>query len=802
MKLRFNILFIFLLLKESFLFSQNHFQLSGIITNEKSGEPLAGATVVIAEVKMAVSADSNGRYLIRNLNGGHYVMEISHVGFASISYHLELSGNQQKSFALKPEILENQGVVVTGVAGATNIRKTPIPISSIRKKMLLQTTATNIIDAMTQVPGVAQLSTGPAIAKPFIRGLGYNRVLILNDGVRQEGQQWGDEHGVEVDELSVNRAEILKGPASLVYGSDALAGVINFISNPTVPESVFRGNVISNYQSNNGLFAINGKLESNQNGISWNLSGTYKSAGNYKNRYDGYVLNSGFNERDFNGYLGINKRWGFSHFIFNRFDQRIGLVEGERDSATGKFILLGGSPLERIATQADLKSRNLFVPMQRVQHNKILSDNSFSLKRSRIKINLGFQNNIRQEFGNPEIPEEKSLVFDLNTFTYNLQWQLHEVKEWHTTIGINGMAQQNKNKGMETIVPAYRLFDFGGFVYLQKNFEKATLSGGVRFDNRALHADELWEGNVLKFSAFNRSFNNFSGSIGVSVEPSENLTLKFNLAKGFRSPGIAELASNGEHEGTNRYEYGNINLKPEVSLQGDAGVQLHTEHFSLNASLFYNRMRHFIFYSKLASVQGGDSLVMMNNEFIPAYIYLQQNARLYGGEAAIDLHPHPWDWLHFENSISLVRGVFDNPVDNSKNLPLIPAAKWSSELKAEFKKTGKVIRNGYLSLSMDNIFKQNHPFTGFATENITPRYTLWNFGMGADIVNNKKIHLFSVYLSVTNIANISYQSNLSRFKYMAVNNATGRTGVFNAGRNFSIKLNIPFNISTGKSKQR
>lgn len=801
MKLRFILLFIFLLLKASFLFSQNQYQLSGTITNEKSGEPLTGATVFIAEVNLAVSADSNGNYLIQNLNGGHYVMVISHVGFASVTYHLELNGNRQKSFALKPEILENQGVVVTGIAGATNIRKAPIPITSIRKKMLLQTTATNIIDAITHVPGVAQLSTGPAMAKPFIRGLGYNRVLILNDGVRQEGQQWGDEHGVEVDELSVGRAEILKGPASLVYGSDALAGVINFISNTTVPEGVFRGNVITNYQSNNGLFAINGKLESNQNGMSWNLSGTYKSAGNYKNKYDGYVLNSGFNERDFSGFWSIHKRWGYSHIIFSRFDQHIGLVEGERDSATGKFILWGDSPLERIATHADLKSRNLFVPMQRVQHNKILSDNSFSVKRSRIKINLGFQNNIRQEFGNPEIPDEKSLVFDLKTFTYNLQWQLHEVKEWHTTIGINGMAQQNRNKGIENIVPAYQLFDIGGFVYVQKNFEKATLSGGVRFDNRALQADELWEGGVLKFAAFNRSFHNFSGSIGVSVEPSENLTLKLNLAKGFRSPGIAELASNGEHEGTNRYEYGNINLKPERSLQGDAGFQLHTEHFSLNASLFYNRMRNFIFYSKLASVQGSDSLIMMNNEFIPAYIYLQQNARLYGGEAAVDFHPHPWDWLHFENSISLVRGVFDNPIDNSKNLPLIPAAKWSSELKAEIKKIGKVIRNGYVSLTMDNTFKQSHPFTGFNTENFAPPYTLWNFGLGSDIVKNKNVNLFSVYFSVTNLTNISYQSNLSRFKYMAVNNVTGRTGVFNAGRNFSIKISIPINITREKSKQ-
>ena len=143
---------------------------------------------------------------------------------------VDIRGDVQKDFSLSPEVVENQGVTVTGVSGATQIKKTPTPITILRKENLLKEASTNLMDALSKIPGVSQVSTGPAISKPSIRGLGYNRVVVINDGVRQEGQQWGDEHGIEIDEYGVSKAEILKGPASIMYGSDALAGVVNFIS--------------------------------------------------------------------------------------------------------------------------------------------------------------------------------------------------------------------------------------------------------------------------------------------------------------------------------------------------------------------------------------------------------------------------------------------------------------------------------------------------------------------------------------------------------------------------------------------
>lgn len=768
--------------------------LSGTVTDAKTGEPLAGASVYFADEKTGTATDAKGKYTISNIPDGHHVVEVSYSGYATIVEHMELKQDLEKNFALSPVITENQAVIVTGVSGAMSMRKAPIPVASIRRLELLQNSANNIIDALTRVPGVSQLSTGPAISKPIIRGLGYNRVVTINEGARQEGQQWGDEHGIEIDEMSITKAEVVKGPASLMYGSDAIAGVINLISNVPVADKTIKGNILTNYQSNNGLYALHGNIAGNKNGFNWNAYGTYKSSGDYKNKYDGRVLNSRFNEKNFGGYAGFNKSWGYSHLIFSRFDQAIGLVEGDRDDATGKFILFAGTPVERIATEEDLDGRTLFVPRQRVQHNKLISDNNFAIGKSRLKLNLGYQVNQRKEFGNPEDPSEQELFFDLRTVNYSLQWQLPEIKEWHTTIGVNGMSQSNANKGAEVLIPEYNLFDAGAFVYVQRFFKEGTLSGGLRFDNRYIDSKTFADGPDVKFVAFNRSFANVSGSIGVSYEPAKEVTVKANIARGFRAPSLAELASNGTHEGTNRYEYGDRQLKSETSLQLDGGIEINAEHFSVSLSAFYNRMNDFIFYRKLIAEAGGDSLVNVDGEDITAFQFNQHNAKLAGMEFSIDLHPHPFHWLHFENSFSFVRGRFDHTIDGDKtgsdNLPLIPAPRWTSELRADLKKAGKYFHNFYGRLTLDNTFKQNKAFTGFDTETATGAYSLLHAGIGSDIVIKKKT-LFSLHLSANNITDVAYQNHLSRLKYAAQNRVTGRTGVFNTGRNFSVKLDIP-----------
>lgn len=771
--------------------------LSGKITDAKTGEPLASASIYFSDLKIGASSDQEGFYKIQNIPSGRFLVEVSYLGYTSIIEHIDLKGDVQRDFALQPSVVENEAITVTGVSTATQVRKSPIPVDILKRQDLLKHASTNLIDALSMTPGVSQISTGPAISKPTIRGLGYNRLVVVNDGIRQEGQQWGDEHGIEIDEYSVNKVEILKGPASLMYGSDALAGVVNILTNTPVAGNTIKANFLSNYQTNNGLLGFHGNIAGNVNGFNWNAYGSYKSAYDYKNKYDGRVFNSKFNEKNFGGYIGLNKSWGYSHLLISHFDQNVGLIEGDRDDATGQFLKLinnNGTEEEAIANNDDFKSRSPFVPKQNIRHFKLTSDNSFKAGDGRISFVIGYQRNQRQEFGNVLDPTEKELFFDLHTVNYNLQYHFPSKNNWQTSIGVSGMQQQNKNKGEEALIPEYRLFDAGVFVYSKKTWDKFSVSGGLRYDNRTIHTNQLLDGPDIKFAKFNKQFSNFSGSAGLSYEANDAITLKLNVARGFRSPSIPELASNGAHEGSNRYEYGQQQLKSETSLQLDGGIDINTEHISLSANLFYNSINNFIYYRKLESVFGGDSILDLNGEELMAFQFDQHDAKLYGAEMNLDIHPHPLDWLHVENTFSYVRGRLSEEQDGSKNLPFIPAARLVNEVRGDFNKKGKKVRNLFLSLQLDNTFAQNNAFTGYNTETATKGYSLLNAGFGGDFMNKGKT-LFSIYLAANNLTDEDYQNHLSRLKYTAVNNATGRAGVFNMGRNFSVKLNIPLSFS-------
>jgi iron complex outermembrane recepter protein len=777
--------------------SQQRSEVTGTVTDIKTGLPLRAASVVLSESKMGTTTDSNGRYQLGNVPLGHTIIEVSYEGYRTIVEHVDVrSGNNTRDFTLSSSIVANEAVTITAVGTATSIRKAPVSITRINRSELLGAPSSNIIDAISRQPGVSQLTSGPAISKPIIRGLGYNRLVVINDGIRQEGQQWGDEHGIEIDENSVNRVEIVKGPASLIYGSDALAGVINIITTVPVPVNTIKASVLGSYNTNNKQRSFFGSLGGNQNGVNWNAWGDLTAASDYKNKYDNRVWNSKFNNKNFGGYIGYNAGWGFSHLILSRFDQKLGVVEGERNS-DGSFIKVLPGGLNGNPTENDFSSIHPFIPYQHIRHFKIISDNSFKIGSGKIIVNLGWQRNKRQEFGNPDDAQEKSLYFDLNTINYNIAYHFDDKKGWNTSIGIGGMKQDNKNKGVELLIPQYHLFDAGSFIYTQKTVGKSTFSGGIRVDNRSLHSKELMEGGDLKFAGFTKNFSNVSGSAGISYAATENFVIKLNLARGFRAPSIPELASNGAHEGTNRYEYGEKTLKSETSWQGDFGFEINSEHLLVNAGVFYNAINNFIFYKKLSAVSGGDSLVPVDADLIPAFRFDQHTARLAGFEVLTDFHPHPLDWLHWQNTFSYVKGIFKDPVAGMKNVPFIPAARLLSELKAELFSKGKTLRNCSVFFEVDHTLEQQRPFTAYGTETATKGYTLLNAGLTGNIYSGGKV-LFSLYLLGNNLADVAYQSHLSRLKYADINPVTGRQGVFNMGRNFSIKFNVPLSFGTKK----
>jgi iron complex outermembrane recepter protein len=781
--------FIFAILCSLSSIAQQKTQLSGKITDNKTRLPLAGATVVLVDMRLTTVADSNGIYTFKNVPIGHTAIEISYVGYSTVVEHIDINGTTVKDFSLNSSVVENDAVTVTAVASATSIKKAPIAITRVNRGELLATPSTNIIDALSRQPGISQITTGPAISKPVIRGLGYNRLVVINDGIRQEGQQWGDEHGIEIDENSVNRVEIVKGPASLIYGSDAIAGVINIITTVPPAANVIKGSVLSSYQTNNKQRSLYANVGGNKNGFNWNVWGDYKAASDYKNKYDGNVFNSRFHEGNFGGYAGVNSSWGFTHFIISSFNQKTGIIEGDRD-ASGHFIkhLAGG--VDVTPTKEDYNSIDPYFPYQHIQHFKGISENSFKSGKGRITLNLGWQQNTRTEFGNVDIPTEKSLQFVLRTFNYSTAYHFDDKKGWTLSVGLNGMQQSNKNKGVEVLIPEYSLFDIGTYIYTQKTINKLSLSGGIRFDNRSLDSKAFSENGSTKFSSFTKNFSNVSGSAGLSYAASKEVTLKANVARGFRAPSIPELASNGAHEGTNRYEYGDQALKSEISYQGDLSLEFNSDHVLLNASLFYNSISNFIFYSKLSTKSGTDSLVLVNGNYIPAYKFNQHNAALYGGEFKVDLHPHPLDWLHLESTFSYVKGQFKESVEGTRNVPSVPAARWLNELRGEVSSKGKALRNIVVFFEADHTFSQNNAFTAYDTETPTGAYTLFNAGISGNIARKNKT-IFSVYLLAGNLTDVAYQTHLSRLKYTDVNAVTGRQGVFNMGRNFSIKVNVP-----------
>jgi iron complex outermembrane receptor protein len=771
--------------------------LSGKITDAKTGAALPGASVVIHDINRGSISKDNGTYNLTNIPSGKYVVEVSYVGYASNAQTIDIRNVVQHDFALQQTAVEQEAVIVTGVSSATRIKQNPQPVSVIKRQDFVNTTATNTIDALTKlVPGVNAVTTGPAISKPFIRGLGYNRVLTVNDGVRQEGQQWGDEHGIEIDDYSVQRVEVLKGPASLMYGSDAIAGVINIQSQVPAPEGTIKANFLSEYQTNNALRGFYGNVGGTKNGFSWNAYGTYKGAEDYSNKYDGYVFNSKFYNKNFGGMVGYNGHWGHSNLLVSNFDQHLGIVEGDRDSTTGQFVKQLPNGEEAIATDDDFKSISNEIPYQHIRHFKITSDNNFKIGGSNADVVIGYQHNQRQEFGNPDAPLLPNAWFDLQTLDYALRWHLPYIHNWRTTFGVTGMYQTNQNKAEEVLIPDYNLFDIGGFAFTQYTKNKLTISGGARYDTRHDEGKSMFIDGTEKFGAFNKNFSNVSGSAGLSYEVSKALALKANIARGFRAPNFAELASNGAHEGTNRYEIGNNDLKSEVSLQGDAGVELTTAHVSLDASLFYNHINNFIFYERVQNGAGGDSTTMdpETGQQLDVYKFAQQNANLYGAEFSLDIHPHPLDWLHFKNTFSYTRGQFSQAIDGSDNIPFVPSARLITSLAVDMFRKGNVIRNINAGLESDYNFAQDHPFTGYNTETATPDYWLVGANISADFVSKGKT-ICTLSLTGENLGNVAYQNSLSRFKYLAVNDVTGRQGVFNMGRNFGIKLNVPLSFN-------
>ncbi len=290
--------------------------LTGFIKTKTKQEALPGAVIYLPDLKNGTVSKADGSYEIKNLPKIKTIVQIKLIGYKTFVETIDLAAIMELNVEMEESVIEANEVVVTGVSRATEIKRNPVPMVFIDQHHLTENSSTNIIDAIAKVPGINALATGPNVSKPFIRGLGYNRILTLFDGIRQESQQWGDEHGIEVDQYSIDRIEVVKGPASLIYGSDALAGVVNLIPANPLPEGQVSGALQSNYQTNNGSRGGSFNLTGNSSGFIWGMRTSYKEATNYKNKFDGRVYNTGFCRKEFECIFRIESEMGLFAFEF------------------------------------------------------------------------------------------------------------------------------------------------------------------------------------------------------------------------------------------------------------------------------------------------------------------------------------------------------------------------------------------------------------------------------------------------------------------------------------------------------
>ncbi|MBT8317195.1 MAG: TonB-dependent receptor [Lutibacter sp.] len=734
MKIYISILFIGLS-----LISQAQNKISGIVTNSQN-EPIMGVEIYAEDLNKGTSTNEEGYYELTNLPTTKIKLTAAFIGYQTETKLITIQNNETEiNFVLEEAVFKMDEIIISTAFNklqSQNVMKVDHEsISSLQKKGVA-----TLIEGLTTIPGVSQISTGVSIGKPMIRGLSGNRVLVYSQGVRIENQQFGDEHGLGLNDAGIESVEVIKGPASLLYGSDALGGVLYFIPEKFAEansiKTDFTQKLFSNTLGSNSSIGV----KTSSNNWKFLVRGTYNTQSDYKIPNGDRITNTRFNETDFKTGIGYqnSKFSSVVRYNFNKLD--IGIPEdGVSEQTTSKKTIF---------------------PKQEVNNHLLSLNNIFFFENSKVAVDLGYISNERSEF---EDSNEAALHMKLNTLNYNTKYTLPKLGNIETIVGLQGMHQTNDNYGEEYLIPNAITNDIGLYGTANYEWEMNVLQAGIRFDNRNISSEENGIfGEEGYFEKLNKSYNSFNASLGYKSSLSDRLLLRVNVASGFRAPNLAELTSNGVHEGTNRYEIGNSDLKTEQNVQTDVNFEYNSKHFEFFINGFYNHINNYI-YTSPSGTQIEDNAV---------FNYVQNEAKLYGGEMGIHLHPHPLDWLHFESNFETVTGK----KQNGDYLPLIPANNWNNTIRLEF--DNKWLAEGFASLNVSSTFNQNN-VSGFETA--SNGYTLVNIGIGGKIQINKTT--FDISLNGNNIFDKSYISHLSRLKVDEINNI---------GSNFS--ASIKFNI--------
>ncbi len=736
------IFFIFILLLNHSLLAQ--ISLSGIVTDKNTGEKLPGVNIYIPELQKGSITNDKGYYQFKHLPKGNFKIQYSFVGYSKIIKTVNITQNPVVlDIAMQEESILAEEIVVSGGSYSTQ-HENAIKIESLSAEKLKMADSPSFIEAIAQIPGVDMISKGSGIATPVIRGLSLSNVLMLNNGVRMENFQFSENHPFMVNEAGVDRVEIIKGPASLLYGSDAVGGVINIIDEkPPVNGKLNTDAGINYFANTQGVNADIGLKASTKNDWFWMVRSGIKKHADYYQAEEKQVPNSRFNTAFFKINTGINKSYGKFAIRYNFDRMKLGLT------IPPAIELINDNEYENKVWYQDLTNHFL------------ASNNSLFVKQTKFEFNLAFQQNNRKLLGSELTPVFTLVNMQLNTFNYELKSYFNLSSKIELITGFHGMYQQNTNNNApDHVLPDYTMKDASLYaLFKHEASKKLNIQFGLRYDwrfidvPRQLKTGEPNETDYLQ--NLNTDYGNLNGSFGTTYHLSKQLLLRANIATAYRTPNIAELTQDGAHG--NRYEQGNRNLVAQKSIETDLSMHYHTKHFIFDIAGFYNQINDYIYLAPTSDT----SLTGLK-----IYRYTQNNAHILGMETGI-----AYQKSYFASKISYayVRGV----QENNENLPFIPQNKINMNL--DFNKTDiAYFNNVKFRVSVVYAFAQTQPAM-FETE--TPDYFVLNSSLNFSVKMKKQVVSFKIF--VNNILDKQYFDHLSTLKDL---------GYYNIGRNTGIAI--------------
>jgi len=763
---------------------------------DAEGNPLPGANVYIHELHRGTIANQEGYYEITGLNKGVYHVHVTFVGYEATSKTIKIDDKiESVNFNLNESSLEMAEVVIEANPFKSGPVEQSMTIETIDQEELKRESGGTLITSMQNIPGINAINTGVGIAKPMIRGMSFNRVVVTDRGIKQEGQQWGSDHGLEIDQYDPQRVEIIKGPASLVYGSDAIGGVIS-VQPPSIPDrGTLQGSFYANYKTNNQLRATSTMLEGNKDGKIFRARFSSQDFNDYTipddsfryltyeyRIYNNKLKNTAGRERNFSLMGGLSGSKGYSTITVSNFNQLSGLFAGAI-----------GRPGEYDETP-DGSYSNIDLPRQVTRHFKVISNTNWQFGSDWLEMDIGYQRNLRREESFPHAhgrgpsPEgDLALQLNLQTFSGNINYHQNPFEDLKSVYGMQFQIQSNDKGGFEHLLPAYESRNFGLYNYHELGVSnQMTLSGGIRFDYGQILVHEFTEpdyitsdvsGTITRNLGFDREFFNLSGAAGLSWYPSNKFNLKFNLGSSFRMPSAAELAINGVHHGTFRHEVGDSTLQSERGYQADLNLTYKRRNFILGVTPYFNYFTNYIFLAPSASflVENIDGKKYSLPEGGQVYRYYQSDAIFTGGEAFAEYHI--WDDLHLK-----VAGeyVYNYNLNRRLPLPFTPPLSVLGEIMYEKDLKNKFLNNFYLGVDVKFFAAQNRVFSN---EEPTPGYTLTNLMSGVGFNVGKQELLLKA--SIQNLFNVSYLNHLSRYRLL---------NIAEQGRNIIFSLDIPISM--------